>query len=394
MTGSARRRRHVPALVAAGVSVGLLGLLAPLEHAPGLDTAQAAPWASASPAAEGLDPESIDRGVEQLSSLGGVRTVLVVRHGTIVADRSFGGPGLSREPHNLKSASKSLLSALVGIGLDRGVFGDAGLGATLADLLPDYARGLPEEKRRITLENLLSMEAGLRSTSRERYGPWVAHDDWVAAALAEPMVAEPGTEYHYSTGNTHLVSAILTEATGKSTLELARDWLMRPIGGHVASWDRAPEGYYFGGNNLRMTPRDLARLGQLFLQGGRWDGRQIVPSSWVGTSTARHAKGWPERYGAYGYLWWIPREDPWESYAAIGYGGQFLYVVPELDMLVVVTSTLEGKGADWDREVFRIFREHLFGAAEERRAPGPRAPSGLTPPAGPLPAPRSARSPS
>ena len=380
MTGSPRRSA-VRALPSAALAVLLLALLGPLGPLTGradrahpdralLDPALLASteplsWATATPAAEGLDPDSIDRGVEKLSALGGVRTVLVVRHGAIVADRSFGGPGLNGTPHNLKSASKSLLSALVGIALDRGLFGEAGLGATLGDLLPTYARDLPAEKRRITLGDLLTMQSGLRSTSRERYGPWVAHDNWVAAALAEPMVAEPGTEYHYSTGNTHLISAILTEASGKSTLELAREWLMRPIGGDVASWDRSPEGYYFGGNNLRMTPRDLARLGRLYLQGGRWDDRQIVPSSWVGESTARHATGWPERYGAYGYLWWIPREDPWESYAAIGYGGQFLYVVPELDMLVVLTSSLEGKGADWDRAAFEIFREDLFGAAAE-----------------------------
>jgi CubicO group peptidase (beta-lactamase class C family) len=385
-------RRLLPAPAATALALLLLTSLGPLSGPS--DRAEALSWPTATPAAEGLDAAAIDRGVEQLSALGGVRTVLVIRHGTVVADRSFGGPGLNGEPHNLKSASKSLLSALVGIGLDRGVFGDAGLGATLGDLLPGYTRGLPEEKRGITLENLLSMESGLRSTSRERYGPWVAHDDWVAAALAEPMVAEPGTEYHYSTGNSHLVSAILTEATGKSTLELARQWLMRPIGGDVASWDRSPEGYSFGGNNLYMTPRDLARLGQLFLRGGRWDGRQVVPSSWIGRSTARHATGWPERYGAYGYFWWIPRDDPWESYAAIGYGGQFLYVVPELDMLVVVTSTLEGKGADWDRDAFRIFREHLFGAARSPGEPAAGGSAAPTPPGGPLPARRSARSPS
>jgi len=325
--------------------------------------ARAGVWPSSSPAAEGLDQEALDRGVEQLVALGGVRSVLVVRHGRIVADRSFGGPGRNAEPYNFKSASKSLLSALVGIALDRGVFGERGLDATVGELLPDDARDLPKDKRRITLENLLSMEAGLRSTSRDRYGAWVAHDDWVAAALAEPLVAPPGTAFDYSTGDTHLLSAILTKATGKSTLELARSWLMRPIGGDVASWDRAPEGTYFGGNNLYMTPRDLARLGQLYLQGGRWGGEQVVPAAWVGTSTERHATGWPDRYGAYGYLWWIPPDDPWESYAAIGYGGQFLYVVPELDMLVVMTSTLESKGAAWDRAAFRIFRDQIFGAA-------------------------------
>jgi CubicO group peptidase (beta-lactamase class C family) len=333
------------------------------------------PWLTSTPEAEGLDPDHLARGVERVGSLAGARSLLVVRHGKIVVEASFGGPGQNGEPHNVKSASKSLLSALVGIAIERGVV--AGLDATVGELLPSYARDLPEEKREITLGDLLSMQAGLRSTSRERYGAWVARDDWVAAALAEPMEAEPGTVYSYSTGNTHLVSAILTEATGRSTLELAREWLLEPIGAEITSWEKSPEGYYFGGNNLSMAPRHLARFGQLYLQGGRWGGRdgagsgdegegaeQVVPARWVGESTAVHAAGWPERYGRYGYFWWVPREDPWESYASIGYGGQFLYVVPELDMLLVMTSTLESKGEEWDLEAFRIFREDVFGAAE------------------------------
>lgn len=342
------------------VAATLLALTAPLPAA-----SNAAPWPVSTAAAQRLDGDRLARGVERLRKIGGVRTVLVARHGEIVAERSFHGDGLNDRPHNLKSASKSLLSALVGIAIERGAL--SGPDATVGELLPSYAEGLAPEKRAITVGELLSMEAGLRSTSRERYGAWVAHDDWVAAALAEPMVTAPGEEYVYSTGNTHLVSAILTEATGRTTLELAREWLLDPIGAEIAAWERSPEGYYFGGNNLSMTPRDLARLGQLFLQGGRWgegEEAQVVPKRWVEESTAVHASGWPERYGRYGYFWWIPREDPWDSYAAIGYGGQFLYVVPELDMLVVMTSTLEGKGADWDREAFRIFREDLFGAAE------------------------------
>ncbi|MGD2115993.1 MAG: serine hydrolase, partial [Acidobacteriota bacterium] len=324
-------------------------------------------WPVSTPEAEGLDPARLARGIERLAALGGVRTLLVARHGTIVAERSFSGGDGNDKPHNLKSASKSLLAALVGIAVERGAI--SGPDATLGELLPAYAEGLTEEKRAITVRDLLSMEAGLRSTSREHYGAWVARNDWVAAALEQPLESAPGAEYTYSTGNTHLVSAILTEATGRSTLELAREWLLDPIGAEIASWERSPEGYYFGGNNLSMTPRDLARFGQLYLQGGRWgDGdrsEQIVPARWVGESTAVHASGWPERYGRYGYFWWIPREDPWESYAAIGFGGQFLYVVPELDMLLVMTSTLEGKGAEWDLEAFRIFREDLFGAATQ-----------------------------
>jgi CubicO group peptidase (beta-lactamase class C family) len=191
----------------------------------------------------------------------------------------------------------------------------------------------------------------------------VTTDDWTAAALARPLEAKPGSVFTYSTGNSHLVSAILTEATGKSTLELAGEALFGPLGVEIAGWDRAPEGYYLGGNSLRIAPRDLARFGRLYLAGGRWQGRQLVSRAWIEVSTRRHSEGWPERYGAYGYFWWLPPDDPWDSFAAIGYGGQLLYVVPELDMLAVVTSTPETKGEQWDREAFTILREDVFGAA-------------------------------
>ena len=319
-------------------------------------------WRTAAPESQGLDRQRLDRGIERLRRLRGKRSVLVVRNARIVAEASFTGSKLNRRPHDLKSASKSLLSALVGIALDKGWI--AGLASTVAELLPEYGRRLPDGKRRITLADLLSMRSGLASTSGEHYGAWVSTPDWTAAALARPPAGKPGTAFTYSTGNSHLVSAILTEATGRSTLALARDHLLEPLGIEVHSWPRSPEGYYFGGNSVRMTPRDLARFGQLYLQGGRWNGRQVVPADWVRDSTRRRAEGWPERYGAYGYLWWIPPDDPWESFAAIGFGGQFLYAVPELRMLVVMTSTAASKGEAWDREAFKVLREDLFGAAQ------------------------------
>ena len=301
--------------------------------------------------------------MERVGELSGMRSLLVVRHGRIVAEASYAGSDLNDRPHDIKSASKSLLSALVGIALERVDL--PGLDAPIADLLPEYAEGLPAEKRAITLADVLSMSSGLAPTSGEHYGAWVSSDDWTRGALARPLENPPGEVFAYSTGNSHLVSAILTEAVGTSALEYAREHLAGPLGITIHSWDRAPEGYYLGGNSLRMTPRDLARLGQLYLQGGRWNGEQVVPAEWVRRSTSRHADGWPHRYGAYGYHWWLPPlppDTPWESFAAVGYGGQFLYVVPELDMLLVTTATLESKGEEWDREAFGVFRDEVFSA--------------------------------
>lgn len=326
-------------------------------------------WREASPESVGLDPERLARGVERVGELAGIRSLLVVRHGRIVAERSYAGSNLNERPHDVKSASKSLLSALVGIAIERGDI--SGVGATVGELLPGYAEGLAPEKRAITLEQLLSMSSGLASTSGEHYGAWVSSGDWTRAALARPLVGDAGDAFGYSTGSSHVVSAVLTEATGRTALDYAREHVAGPLGITIHSWQGSPEGYSFGGNSVRMTPRDLARLGQLYLQEGRWNGRQVVPEGWVRRSTRRHAEGWPHRYGAYGYLWWLPPDDPWDSFAAVGYGGQFLYVVPELDMLLVTTATIESKGEEWDREAFRIFREDVFSAARERPVESP-----------------------
>ena len=323
-------------------------------------SAHAADWPVSSPAGQRLDADRLERGIERLREVG-LRSVLVVRGGEVVAERSFVGRGVNDRPTNVKSASKSLLSALVGIALERGEI--ESVEQTVAELLPERAEGLAAAKRRITLADLLSMQAGLASTSGPAYGAWVASSDWAAAALERPLEHPPGEEFSYSTGSSHLVAAILTRATGEDLLAYARRHLLDPLGVRVTAWDRAPEGVRFGGNNLSMSPEDLARLGQLYLQGGRWGERQLVPASWVERSTRPHAEGWPDRYGAYGYLWWLPPDDPWDSFAAIGYGGQFLYVVPELDMLVVTTASLESKGEAWDRRAFEILREDVFGAA-------------------------------
>lgn len=316
----------------------------------------AADWSVSTPADQNLDPDHLDRGLDRLMALDGLRSVLVIRDGQIVAER-----GPTSRSTNIKSASKSLLSALVGIALERGEI--ESLDQTVAELLPEQAANLPEAKRRITLGNLMSMESGLESTSGDAYGAWVASRDWAAAALERPMDGTPGEAFAYSTGSSHLVAAILTRATDEDLLAYARRHLLETLDVTVTAWDRSPEGVRFGGNNLSMSPRDLARLGQLYLQGGRWGDRQIVPEAWVERSTKRHAVGWPHRYGAYGYLWWIPPGASWDWFAAIGYGGQFLVVVPELDMLVVTTATVESKGEEWDARAFEILREDIFGAA-------------------------------
>lgn len=325
----------VPVLLAAAAAV-LLGL----EPAGGF-TAQ-------SDASESSSPAGGDT-LEQIRDLEGVRSVLVSRRGELVVEWYAGGDS---GPVNIKSASKSVLSALVGIAIERGHL--EGVEQTVGELLPGETDGLPQEARDLTVHHLLSMTTGLASTSGDHYGAWVSRQNWVRAALERPVQAPPGERFTYSTGNSHVLSAILTRATGRPTREFAREALLEPLGIRIHAWDRSPQGIDFGGNNMAMTPRDLLAFGGLYLAGGRSGGRQVVPEGWVRRSTSRQAEGWPDRYGAYGYLWWLPPGHQAGAFMAVGFGGQFLVVLPQSNTVVVVTSTPEAKGAQWDRALLGI----------------------------------------
>jgi len=182
------------------------------------------------------------------------------------------------------------------------------------------------------------MQAGLASTSNRNYGAWVLSPDWIGYALKQPMQSPPGTRMQYSTGNTHLLSAILTQATGMDTLQFARKVLGEPLGFHLAAWPRDPQGIYFGGNDMELTPRQMLSFGELYLNGGRANGKQIVPAAWVEASLQPHAVSTREHGRYYGYCWWIREMGGFETPYAWGYGGQFIILVPELDLVVVTTS--------------------------------------------------------
>ncbi len=293
------------------------------------------------------------RAAQRLLTELGVRTVMVALGDDLVAVRSARDGGPDRAT-NIKSASKSLIGALVGIAIAHGDL--AGVHVPVAPLLPQrVASANPDVLRRIDLENLLTMTAGLESTSGEHYGAWVASGNWLRAALTRPVVAPPGERFVYSTANTHLLGVVLARAVGKPLPEYARRVLLGPLG-VSATWARDPQGNAFGGNNLTLTPRGLLRFGQMMAAGGLWEGRQLVPRSWIERSTRPHSEGWPDRYGAYGYLWWLPEGEP-ELWLAAGYAGQFLVVAPSSRLVVVVTSTLEPKGAAWDGRVLGTIRE-------------------------------------
>lgn len=270
------------------------------------------------------------RGMPRLHSL------LVSHRGELILEQYFNGHD-RYQPANMKSASKSVISALVGIAIEQGFI--QGVEQPIADHFPVLDGGdVPDIKRSITVENLLTMQAGLRSTSNRNYGRWVVSDNWVQSALQQPMVAEPGNGMIYSTGSTHLLSAIIAGATGMSTKEFAQQRLASPMGFSMAYWSQDPQGIHFGGNDMEWTPRQMLAFGELYLNGGVHEGERILSREWVERSHRPYARS-PRGQGRYyGYGWWLRDLAGLQVPLAWGYGGQLIFVIEELDMVVVATS--------------------------------------------------------
>jgi CubicO group peptidase (beta-lactamase class C family) len=209
------------------------------------------------------------------------------------------------------------------------------------------------------------MQAGLERTSGEFYGRWVSSRNWVRSALSRPFVDEPGGGMLYSTGNSHLLSAMRTRASGKSTLRLAREWLGEPLGITIPAWPTDPEGVYFGGSEMRLSPRALARFGELYRLGGIVDGKRILPASWIEQSwTPRTISPWSG--GQYGYGWFIGQAGGHPVRFAWGYGGQMVYVVPDLRLTVVMTSDPSGaRDSEHIDALHRLLAEGIIAAAEK-----------------------------
>lgn len=321
-------------------------------------------WSTRPPGAYGFDRERLGSAFRSAASLPNLTSLVVARHGRVVGEAYWDGMSAERTV-NVKSVSKSVLSALVGIALREGHI--ESLDEPVATYLPEYFdAGIDPRKRRITLRNLLTMRSGLETTSFGNYGAWVASRDWVGSALARPVVDEPGGRMIYSTGSAHVLSAVLTQATGMSTLEFARRHLFQPLGVRLGGWQRDPGGIYFGGNNMRLSPRALFRFGQLYLNGGHRGGHWFFPPGWVEESwTSRVGSRWND-YG-YGYYWWSRTMSDHRVNFAWGFGGQYVFVVPDLELVVVATSDLDRPGGrDHRSAIHRLVAERVIPAAEAR----------------------------
>jgi CubicO group peptidase (beta-lactamase class C family) len=326
------------------VSLLLIAALQAGAKGPALPTGPSGP---PPPRALNPDPTSgFEAALAVAKELPRLHSLLVSRGGELVLERYFNGARAAR-PANIKSASKSIISALIGIAIDRRLI--PGVETPIVTWFPELTKQRDQTKRTITIEDLLTMRSGLETTSNRNYGAWVQSRNWVQHALSRPLVSEPGTQMEYSTGNTHLLSAILSKATRANTWQFANQSLGTPLGFTLARWPQDPQGIYFGGNDMLLTPRQMLAFGQLYLNRGRVrpradasarqvGERQVVPQAWIERSWVPRSRSyWSGQ--EYGYGWWIRELGGHRAYYAWGFGGQYIFVVPDLDLVVVTTSS-------------------------------------------------------
>lgn len=302
---------------------------------------------------------------DQARAMTQCHAVLIHQNGAPVLSEVFRGPDIARAVP-IKSVSKTIVAALTGAALDRGEIPsiDATLAQIASGLIPT---GADPRVRDITVENLVTMQAGLERTSGANYGGWVSSSNWVANALSRPFVAEPGARMLYSTGSFHVLGAVLSEVSGESLLSLARARLGRPLGIDIPSWTRDPQGRYLGGNEMALRLPDMIRFGEMYRNGGRWNDTQVLSTDWVNRSLVTSTRS-PFSGLDYGYGWFLGRTGDATYALGRGYGGQIICIVPSLTLTIAITSdpTLPARSGGYFGDLMRLIEETIIPTA--RRA--------------------------
>lgn len=331
-------------------------------------------WRTADPESKGLDADVLSKmGREIEVRFRSVNAFLIVKDGYLVFERYFGAVG-PEDKHLVASVTKSFVSALIGIAIDRGYI--EGVDQPVLDFFPEYTPGVGDHlKRQITLQHLLTMTAGFKWPNGRRANEQLISrlrrsKDWVNFILELPVQERSLGKYQYNSAASHLLSAIITRSTGQCAQEFAAEHLFEPVGIEPppstilqnysqeevfrkkdGGWPKDPQGNNIGGWGLMLKPRDMARFGYLYLRQGHWEGRQVVQNNWIADSITPHTAG-------YGYQWWLRKIQDVFVYSAVGQGGQHIFCVPQQDIVVVVTSTM---GARW-RDRWLLMEKYVIPA--------------------------------
>ncbi len=300
-----------------------------------------AEWRSSTPEEQGLNSASILSMLQEIQKKDlNIHSVLVVRHGYLVTEVYF--PPYSREmKHPLHSITKSVTSAMTGMAIrDHWI---ESVQQPVLDYFPEIARETRDDYlKEVTIEQLLTMSAGFNTTTLPDFTNKDGGFDAAKYILTNSNVLDPpGETFFYDSGLPHVLSTIIQNTSGQTLAEYTQRNLFSPLGIADFSWQSDPQGVTSGNSGLCLRPQDMAKLGYLYLHHGQWNGKQILPARWVQTSTSRHMETKDKMNAAeddgYGYYWWI---DSFGGYSAHGFGGQYIFVLPELDMIAVFTGGL------------------------------------------------------
>jgi len=305
----------------------------------GAEQSQASEWTTALPEEVGLDSAALAEMFDHVREhKPPVHSVQIARHGRLVLDAYF-YPYSSEMRHDVASVTKSVTSTLIGLAIEREFI--ASVQQPVLGFFPDRpVANLDANKRRLTLEHILTMQAGWDcgfEAKEARLFEMRRSPDWLQFMLDLPMVTEPGTRFAYCSGNPHLLSMILSQATGTNAMAFARRELFEPLGIRDIAWPADRRGNTHGWGDLQMHPRHMVKLGQLFLQRGRWGDRRILSEAWIRAATRAHVERTTNR-DRYGYQWWVKDEDHPGMFEAVGRGGQRINVWPAKDLVLVFTG--------------------------------------------------------
>jgi CubicO group peptidase (beta-lactamase class C family) len=295
-----------------------------------------------------------------------VDSMVVARHGRLVAEGYFNG--FSRDSlHDLRSTGKSFTSALAGIAVDQGLFG---VDDPISQHLPQFDRhdNMSQRKQAIQVYHLLNMNSGLEcndwdSSSRGNEERMYDKRDWVSFILDLPMAYDPGQATQYCTGGVVVLGYIISQKSSMALDAYANTYLFGPLGIRDVDWRRSPDGAATGGGGLGLRPRDAAKLGQLYLNGGTWNGTRVVPAAWVQASQQRLYSLGGDRYG---YLWWkrsfARASGNVDCFFTSGNGGNYIFVIPSLDLVVVFTGS--NYNSSLGDQPYRILADRVLPAVQ------------------------------
>ncbi len=313
----------------------------------GISVCTGADLPRSSPEAQGVSSIAVLSFVQAADrDLDSMHSFMLVRHGHVVAE-GWWSPYNAQSPHALYSLSKSFTSTAVGLAITEGKLS---VDDNVLKFFPENAPANPSANlKSMRVSDLLRM-----STGHQTEPPRPADQPWTKAFLAHPVPFKPGTHFLYNTSGTYMLSAIVQKATGQTVLEYLRPRLFEPLGIEHPTWETSPEGISTGGYGLSVRTEDIARFGQLYLQKGRWQGRQLVPEAWVEAATARQTSNgsspesdWDQGYG---YQFWRCRHG---AYRGDGAFGQYCIALPEQDAVIAITSGVKDMQAVlnliWDK---------------------------------------------